>query len=159
MTAVAASSALLPAVAHAADRYEVTLDSTARLGADGKARVAGTYTCEGFTGPVRLKVRVRTEVTRDLTPAETETVQGIYDWVGIPGTTQVPKTSTVHTTRERILDGTCDGSATAHPWEHGFSGVGTKDGTGTVTVAMTSVDPATAEVTPLADTTGEVTFA
>ncbi len=159
VTAMAAATALLPGAANAADRYEVTLDSTARITADGqKAVVAGTYTCEGFEGPVRLRITLRTQRERELDADEAQAMQGLYQWVGLPGL-PVPKTATTSTAQEQILDGTCDGSATAHPWQHGFSGTAEKGVKGSVTVAMTSVDSRTAEVKELADTKGEVTFA
>ncbi|MEU6822685.1 hypothetical protein ABZ921_18825 [Streptomyces atriruber] len=159
MTAMAAATALLPGAANAAERHEVTLDSTARITADGqKAVVSGTYTCEGFQGPVRLRITLRTQQERDLDADEAQAVQGLYQWVGLPGL-PVPETATASTAQEQILDGACDGTATAHPWQHGFTGPAAKGAKGSVAVAMTSVDPRTAEVKELADTKGEVTFA
>ncbi|MET8687297.1 hypothetical protein ABZV77_24080 [Streptomyces sp. NPDC004732] len=158
VTAMAAATAVLPGAANAADLYEVTVDSTARLTPDGtKAVVAGTYTCQGLQGPVRLRITLRTQQERELDADEAQAVQGLYQWVGLPGL-PVPDTATSSTTKEQILDGACDGSATAHPWQHGFAGVPGKGTKGSVTVAMTSVDSSTDEVKKLADTTGEVTF-
>ncbi|MEV7194011.1 hypothetical protein AB0N81_19715 [Streptomyces sp. NPDC093510] len=155
---MAVTTALTPGAANAADRHEVTLERTARLGAGGtKAAVAGTYTCEGYKGPVRLKVTVRTHRTRELDADEVEAVKGIYQWIGVGGL-PVPKTATTSTSQERTLDGTCDGSARAHRWEHALSGEVTKDTRANVTVAMSSVDSRTAETTALAATSGEVTF-
>ncbi|MGW6526758.1 hypothetical protein [Streptomyces venezuelae] len=159
MTAVAAATALLPGTADAADRHEVTLERTARLTPDGtQAVVTGTYTCEGVRGPVRLRVTLRTRQERELNADEKQTVSGVYTWLGLPGL-PVPKTATSSTSREQILDGTCDGTATAHTWRHAFTGGVQKGTTASVTVAMTSVDSRTAQVTALADTTGDVTFA
>ncbi|WAL96861.1 hypothetical protein [Streptomyces sp. Je 1-369] len=159
VTAVAAATALLPGAAHAADRHEVTLERTARLTPDGTgAVVSGTYTCEGVRGPVRLRVALRTQQKRELTADEKQTVSGLYQWLGLPKL-PVPKTATSNTSREQILDGTCDGTATAHPWRHAFTGGVEKGSKASVTVAMTSVDSRTAEARTLADTAGDVTFA
>ncbi|MFF1378408.1 hypothetical protein [Streptomyces sp. NPDC058308] len=159
VTAVAAATALLPGAADAAERHAVTVTPTARAGADGRtAVVSGTYTCEGYTGPVRLRVSLRTERTRPLTAAETETVKNLFQWLGAPGV-PVPKTSTASTAQTRTLDGTCDGSATPHRWEYTFSGPATKDTKGSVAVTMTAEDSRTPKARQLADTASDVTFA
>ncbi|MEU6992891.1 hypothetical protein ABZ953_19815 [Streptomyces sp. NPDC046465] len=158
VTALAAAAALLPGAANAAERHAVTVTPTARAGADGKsAVVSGTYTCEGYTGPVRLRVALRTEQTRPLNAAETETVKNLFQWLGVPGA-PVPKTSTATTARTRTLDGTCDGSATAHRWEYAFAGPATKATKASVAVTMTAEDSRTAKARQLADTAGDVAF-
>ncbi len=159
VTAVAASTALLPGAANAADRHEVTLEPTARLTPDGtQAVVTGTYTCEGVRGPVRLRVTLRTQQKRELNADEKQAVSGLYQWLGLPAL-PVPKTTTSNTSREQILDGTCDGTAKAHLWRHTFTGGVEKGTKASVTVAMTSVDARTAQSRKLADATGDVTFA
>ncbi|MEU5899025.1 MULTISPECIES: hypothetical protein [Streptomyces] len=159
VTAVAAATALLPGAANAADRHEVTLEPTARLTPDGtRAVVTGTYTCEGVRGPVRLRVTLRTQHKRELNADEKQAVSGLYQWLGLPEL-PVPKKATSSTSREQILEGTCDGTATAHPWRHTFIGGVEKGTEASVTVAMTSVDSRTAQTKTLADATGDVTFA
>ncbi|MEU1147920.1 hypothetical protein ACFYO9_27025 [Streptomyces sp. NPDC005863] len=159
VTTVAALTALAPGAASAAPRHALTLDTTARTSADGsRAVLSGTYTCEGFTGSVRLRIALRTQQTRPLTAAETETVKNLYQWLGIPGT-PVPKTSTANTAIQHTFSASCDGSATAHPWERGFSGAGPKGTKASVTVTMLDMNARTPEENPLARTSADVTFA
>ncbi|MFD4634123.1 hypothetical protein ACFVYR_28790 [Streptomyces sp. NPDC058284] len=159
VTATAATAALAPGAAIAAERHAVTVESTARTSADGsRAVLSGTYTCEGYTGTVRLKVSLRTDQSRPLTPAETATVQHVFQWLGVPGV-PVPTTSSSNNLSEQSHPVSCDGSATPHRWESTFYGPGAKGSKAKVKVTLTGKDPRTAEVRNLAETAGEVTFA
>ncbi len=152
---VAVVSALAPAVATAAERPQVTLDPTARIGAAPSAAVvSGTYTCRGVKGDAQLNVTLRTRRDRTPTPAEAKELQQLYGRLGLGN---APSTLSNITSRTRTVAVSCDGSSTVRPWKRSFTGEWKKGGTAEASVTMITVE-LPLRINRLADASRTVTF-
>ncbi|AZM54515.1 hypothetical protein DMA15_19705 [Streptomyces sp. WAC 01529] len=156
--AVAAVSALAPMAATAAERPEVTLDGTARLGEDPSvATVSGTYTCRGVRGDAQLMVTLRTRRDRTPTASETQAMKQLFTGLGVSAA-PVPKELSTVTAQTRTVALKCDGSATVRPWKRTFSGQWPKNGKAEADVTLTSVSLPGLKLTRHATASRAVTF-
>ncbi|WP_030781947.1 hypothetical protein [Streptomyces sp. NRRL S-920] len=150
--AVAVVSALAPVAATAAERPEVTLDGTARLGQRPSAAVlSGTYTCRGVRGSAQLMVSLRTRRDRTPSPAETQAMKQLFG-------PSAPTVLSSVTTQARTVEVTCDGSDTVRPWTRSFRGEWAKNSTAQATVTMATIDLPTLKMTRHATASRTVTF-
>ncbi|MBW5425516.1 hypothetical protein GKQ77_28825 [Streptomyces sp. BG9H] len=156
--AVAVVSALAPIAATAAERPEVTLDGTVRLGDDPSvATASGTYTCRGVRGDAQLMVTLRTRRDRTPSPSETQAMKQLFTGLGVSGA-PVPKVLSTVTAQTRTVAVKCDGSAAVRPWKRTFRGQWAKNEKAEASVTMATVSLPGLKLTRHATATRAVTF-